>query len=236
MPKPDAVLFDLGGTLVEYYTREQFPPIMAQAVDEVGAYLAERGLALPPPDVVRERTEQEKHTSPDYRVRPLEGRLHRIFGLSATDDPDLSLELCRRWLRPVFALSRVYPDSKPLLQRLRRAGLRTAILSNSPWGSPPVLWREEVARLGLTPLVDEVLFCGDVGWRKPAPPIFLEAMRRLGTSPDRCLFVGDDPRWDVAGPRALGMDAVLIDRFGRAAEPEVRVIRTLEELLDAIWA
>mgnify|MGYP000847103410 CR=1 FL=1 len=232
MPRIDAVLFDLGGTLAEYFTREQFPRVLAQALGEVSACLAERGLPLPTEADFRARVEAEDHTASDYRVRPLEGRLARIYGLTeASADAALLDAICRRWLRPVFALGRVYPDSIPLLQWLRRAGFRTAILSNSPWGSPAAPWREEVARLGLTPLVDEVLFCGDVGWRKPASPIFLEAMRRLDLPAERCVFVGDDPRWDLAGPQALGMPALLIDRTGQSgdlhslAELEARLSR-----------
>jgi len=48
-------------------------------------------------------------------------------------------------------------------------GYRTGIISNLPWGSPPALWREEVGRLGVAGEVDEVVFCGDAGYRKPAP-------------------------------------------------------------------
>lgn len=137
MPRIDAVLFDLGGTLAEYFTREQFPRVLAQALGEVSACLAERGLPLPTEADFRARVEAEDHTASDYRVRPLEGRLARIYGLTeASADAALLDAICRRWLRPVFALGRVYPDSIPLLQWLRRAGFRTAILSNSPWGSP----------------------------------------------------------------------------------------------------
>lgn len=227
MPEVDAVLFDLGGTLAEYFTREEFQHVLTEALAEVSACLVERGLPVPPEADVRARVEAEDHTAPDYRVRPLAGRLSRIFDLPPSAPPDLLDALCRRWLRPVFARGRLYDDALPALHRLRQAGIRTAIVSNTPWGSPAAPWREEVARLGLTPLVDQVLFCADVGWRKPAPPVFEEAMRRLRTPVQRCLFVGDDPRWDLAGPRALGMKAVLIDRSGGAEG----AIRTLEEVL-----
>ena len=36
------------------------------------------------------------------------------------------------------------------------------------------------------------------------------ARQRLQVPAERCLFVGDDPRWDLVGPRALGMQ----DRWG----------------------
>jgi putative hydrolase of the HAD superfamily len=123
----------------------------------------------------------------------------------------------------------VYDDVEPTLARLRGAGIKTAIVSNSPWGSPAALWRKEIERLGLRRQVDADVFCGDVGWRKPARPIFERVLRELGVPAARSLFVGDDPRWDLVGPRALGMRAVLIGRTGRG-DVEERPIRSLDEL------
>jgi FMN phosphatase YigB (HAD superfamily) len=41
------------------------------------------------------------------------------------------------------------------------------------------------------------------------------------------VFVGDDPRWDIAGPRAIGMDALLIDRTGAAAGADLTTLADL---------
>ncbi len=61
-------------------------------------------------------------------------------------------------------------------------------------------------------VLDAVVFCPDCGWRKPARQIFDHTLDSLGATPGQCVFVGDDPRWDVAGPLGVGMEAVLIDR------------------------
>jgi HAD superfamily hydrolase (TIGR01509 family) len=70
----------------------------------------------------------------------------------------------------------------------------------------------------LSRAVDDVVLCGEVGWRKPAPQIFEAAAAKLGLRPTECVFVGDDVRWDIEGSRAVGMRAVLIDREGRRPE------------------
>ena len=44
---------------------------------------------------------------------------------------------------------------------------------------------------------------------------FIHALALLGIEAGDALFVGDDPRWDVEGPRALGMRTALVDRTGR---------------------
>ncbi|MGD8624784.1 MAG: HAD family hydrolase [Anaerolineae bacterium] len=128
---------------------------------------------------------------------------------------------------------RPYDDVRPVLRRLRAEGVRAAIVSNTPWGSPGDLWREELARLGLAEEVDLAVFCTDVGWRKPAAAIFEYTLARLDARPADCFFVGDNPRWDVAGPRAVGIEAVLLDRQGTGEDGET--IRDLHGLWPRLW-
>jgi putative hydrolase of the HAD superfamily len=228
-----AALFDLGETLVAYYTRPEFPLILDEALGNVRAELTGRGLPVPPAEEVAARAVAENHEAPDYRVRPLAGRLARIFG-----PPDWrptveeSEAMCRRFMAPIFRRAALYDDVRPTLIALRAAGLRLAIVSNTPWGSPAMLWREEVARLGLADMVDATVFCDEAGWRKPARPIFELALARLGVGAGESLFVGDNLAWDVAGARAAGIDAVCIDRRGTAGAPaDMPVIAGLRELL-----
>lgn len=226
-----AVLFDLGGTLVEYFGREEFPAILREAIGEVESCLRARGLLRSVPEATWEAAQGENRESSDARVRPLADRLARIFQLSGTDlDEELSTALCRAFLRPIFARGHLYEDAVPTLVELRQRGIRTAIVSNTTWGSPGSLWRKEVARHGLLHCVDQVVFCTDVGWRKPDPRIFHHALQRLRARPEDCLFVGDDPRWDLVGPRGMGMEAVLIARPGRQPPEDEAAISHLRQL------
>jgi FMN phosphatase YigB (HAD superfamily) len=63
----------------------------------------------------------------------------------------------------------------------------------------------------------EVIVVSDaVGWRKPAPAIFRQALDRMGLDVGDALFVGDRADIDVAGARAMGMDVAWLNP---AAEP-----------------
>ncbi|MHC5034600.1 MAG: HAD family hydrolase [Planctomycetota bacterium] len=236
IPTKKAVLFDLGNTLVSYYERHESPGILKAAITEVRDHLAGEGLLAVSPEVMWERVKQEDHGSPGNRVFPLEDRLARIFGLaeSMPSEP-LADALCRAFMKPIFARARVYGDVVPTLDQLRAAGVRTAIVSNTPWGSPAGLWREELERLDLAGRVDETILCGDVGWRKPDRRVFEFALGKLRAEPEDCLFVGDDPRWDIEGPLAVGMDAILIDRTG-AHPADGTVIHDLAEVLEMVRA
>ena len=230
-----AVLFDLGNTLVQYWERPAFPGVLREAIAEVEAHLRQQGLLRVSPDVVAQRTQEHNHELPGHRVYPLAQRLALIFGLDETEASSGLLEvMCRRFTVPIFARGRLYPDALPVLEALRARGFRTGIVSNTPWGSPAALWREQISRFGLRERVDVDVFCDDVGWRKPARQVFEFALDGLGVPASECLFVGDDPRWDLVGPRALGMQAVWIDRLGAVQEAEEVPIRNLSELWDRL--
>ena len=213
--KYDAVIFDMGNTLVSYFSREQWPDVLADAIEHVSMFLTKRGLMRLDADELTDRVTAERAEAPDHCVRPLAGRLENIFKLAPGQDKLSaadSMAMCRRFMRPVFAMGWLYDDSISTLAELRGRGVKTGILSNTPWGSPGDLWREELTRLGLLQRADVTVFCTDVGWRKPDARPFQFIVSALGVETGRCLFVGDDPRWDIAGPRGVGMDAVLIDR------------------------
>jgi len=229
-----AVLFDLGNTLAEYYHASEFAPVLERSVAAVRDELVSRAECNVTMDAALEAAVAENREAPDFRVLPMIERLERVFRTRLADNPALARIACERFLDPIFALGRIYDDVLPTLARLEAAGVRTAIVSNAPWGSPPDLWRHELARLKLLDHVGATVFCGDVGWRKPARAIFEHALRLLGCSAGACVFVGDDPAWDVGGSAAVGMRPILIDRERRHADhagERIESLRALEFLL-----
>lgn len=83
----------------------------------------------------------------------------------------------------------------------RRAGIKTALLSNS-WGS------DHYPRDRFRHTFDVLVISGEVGIRKPDPEIFHLTARRLGVAPRDCVFV-DDLDTNVAVAQELGMAGVL---------------------------
>lgn len=73
------------------------------------------------------------------------------------------------------------------------------------------------------------------GIHKPDCRIFQRALGRLNASPDRAVFVGDHPEVDVAGARAVGMQAVWRrdPRVSRMVEADA-VIKELRDLLSLL--
>jgi putative hydrolase of the HAD superfamily len=118
-----------------------------------------------------------------------------------------------------------FEDSAPALEELRSMGVRLVVASNWDSSLPDVL-----ERAGLVPLLDGVVSSAMVGSTKPAPEVFLEALHLAGAEPGDALHVGDSLDNDIAGARALGMRAVLIERDGAAPAPGVQTIGALTQL------
>jgi putative hydrolase of the HAD superfamily len=227
------VLFDLGNTLAAYYHAEAFGPVLEACVRNVLDELSRHGRAGIGFEQALDAACAQNQEAADFRVRPLAPRLAAIFAVDV-HETQLLAALSTAFLEPIFALGRRFDDTLPVLARLKAAGVRTGIVSNSPWGSSAQHWRRELQRLQLVDAVDVTVFCGDVGWRKPARIIFERATQLLGVSADRCCFVGDDPRWDAEGAANAGMRSILLDRDGRYTQTRWPRARTLEEVVERL--
>ncbi len=68
-----------------------------------------------------------------------------------------------------------------------------------------------------------------VGWKKPHPKIYEEALKKAGVKPEEVVFIGDNFSCDYSGPKELGMKPILLDRGSRYEKIPSRVI-SIEEL------
>jgi epoxide hydrolase-like predicted phosphatase len=87
-----------------------------------------------------------------------------------------------------------------VVRRVRAAGVRTGLVSNS-WGTG------RYPREVLAELFDGVVISGEVGIRKPAPEIYRLGAERIGLEPRACVFVDDLP-FNLSPAAELGMATV----------------------------
>ena len=92
------------------------------------------------------------------------------------------------------------------LSRLRRAGIRTGIVS---YADTPV-FRGLLEHTGLAGLCDVELCSEQARSCKPHPTIFLKALAAVGTAPRQAMFVGDSVGADIVGGNRVGMRTVLL--------------------------
>ena len=103
-----------------------------------------------------------------------------------------------------------YPDTHAVLAALRARGLPLGILTDVPYGMPAAFVHADLRAVGIEEFFATVLTSVEVGWRKPTPAGFVLLAQRLGTSPERMLFVGNEAK-DVRGARQAGAQAVFLD-------------------------
>jgi putative hydrolase of the HAD superfamily len=114
----------------------------------------------------------------------------------------------------------VTPGAVASLTRLRRAGLRLVVVSNSNGRVRRIL-----RRTGIEPHVDLVLDSQEEGVEKPDPRFFEIALDRAKSDRAATIHCGDIYHIDIAGARAAGLPAVLLDAadlYGDADCPRVR--------------
>ena len=181
----DAIIFDLDGTLVDS---------LGDIAGSVNRVLEAAGLPVHPVDAYRQ-----------FVGDGIEMLTRRALPETRRSDADVARftqaakdEYDRSWAEN----SRPYPMIPELIERCRKAGLKTAVLSNKPH-DPAVAM---VAKLLGDARFDQVWGARPDIPRKPDPAGALEMARTLGVSPDRCIYIGDMPV-DVETAAAAGMFA-----------------------------
>ena len=100
-----------------------------------------------------------------------------------------------------------------MLQRLKAAGLKTAILSN---GSPE-MFDAAVKKAAIDAFLDPVLSVELVGVYKPHPKVYQLAVDRLAIPAGAISFQSSNA-WDAYAASAFGMRVVWCNRYGQRPE------------------
>jgi putative hydrolase of the HAD superfamily len=110
----------------------------------------------------------------------------------------------------------LYEDALPVLEELRRHGIRIGLVSNSGRDIAAFVAHHALA-------VDAAIVSRDFGRTKPHPSIFEAVLAQLGVAAGETAMVGDSYEDDIEGARALGIRAFLLDRDGRHPEERDRL-------------
>jgi putative hydrolase of the HAD superfamily len=146
-------------------------------------------------------------------------------------EPDDLEAVVARSVAEYGAGMRLNTGAAELLAELDERRVPLALLSNGPND----MQRAALAALGLERHFRAVLISGDpdVARRKPDPRIFDLACTALETAPQETVMVGDDAESDIAGARAVGMDAYLV-RGRKSGHDDTQTVADLAELLELL--
>jgi 2-haloacid dehalogenase len=119
-----------------------------------------------------------------------------------------------------------WPDVVSTLTKLTQAGLPLGVVTNCSRR----LGHIAAERVGIP--FSLVVTAEDAGVYKPAPQIYLSALKTMGIEPSRCLFVAGSA-YDLIGTAAVGMPTYWHDRIGMLAPRGAQTLaheRTLQAL------
>lgn len=219
---PEALLFDLDGTLVDSV------PDIAVAVD---AMLVDLGFAVAGEQLVRGWVGNGAR-------RLVQRALACSFGCDEDAVDESSLEVAHQRFLSHYQHSngqhsRLYPGVRESLQAWHERGVAMALVTNKPIQFVPLLLQS----LGIMQFFDVQLGGECVQNKKPHPEMLLQACRQLGVTPAQAIMVGDS-RNDVEAARAAQMPVVAVDygyNHGRsvACEQPDKIVSDLREFLPA---
>lgn len=214
---PEAVVFDLDGTLIDS---------VGDIADALNAALTKSGMAP--------FTETEVRLMVGAGARVLIQRALDARG--AAGDAALAQQLYADFLETYrtasVARTTVFDGAQGLLADLRQQGIKLAICTNKPQG----ITEDVLAKLELQQFFQVVVGATDALPRKPNPEMLLAALAALGAEPNAAVMIGDSSN-DVGTARTAGVPVVAVS-FGYTRTPAHElgadiVVDSLSEVIGA---
>jgi phosphoglycolate phosphatase len=217
LPRPDAILFDLDGTLVD---------TVELRIEAWARTFAEAGIAA-------DRAHLATLIGVDGR------RLVREVGaMAGVKVDDARCEAIDKRSGETFAklnhTPRALPGARELVDAIEREGIAWAIATSSRRAQA----KPSVDALGL-PHEPTLVDGSHVKHAKPEPDLLLLGAKELGVEPTRCWYVGD-ATWDIAAAIAAGMIPIGVTA-GSATSAEVLrgagaalVVASLDRLIEGL--
>lgn len=234
--RPEAVLFDLGDTLmrIEYWNPRAGTERLLELARNprgVSADVVQERIRALHADLVARRESAWLELSPFTAQR----LVYEAYGMTF----ELSLEALEREFYGAARRFRPEPGALELLTWLHQQGFYLGVVSNSQSSSRELA--HELDAHGLLEPLKFVVSSADYTVRKPHPALFELAAGKLGILPQDVWYVGDMPDRDVAGARAAGMKAIWYNARGVPdGEPrphaEVRDFAALRRLIESVSA
>jgi HAD superfamily hydrolase (TIGR01509 family) len=203
----EAVVFDMDGVLVD----------TEHLWDEVREELTEQWGGRYTPEAQQAMMGMSSHEWSRY--------LHEVVGLREPPET-INAEVVRRMLARYETDLPVVPGAVEAVRRLADEGYRLAVASSSN----RELIDTVLCRLELASVFEVTVSSEEVARGKPAPDVYVEAARRLGVEPARCVAIEDS----ASGIRAAHAAEMRVIAYpNRHYPPASEALRLADRMIDS---
>ncbi len=201
----DAVLFDVDGTLVD-----SLGMLIPGLSDSIEKYAGQRP------------TDEEIQS---LIGMPLREQAKRYISNPTEDEIDRFSNYTISRYEAYKDRERIFGPAVEMLRLCKRSGLRTALVTSKNAKELALF----INRFPAADAVDETVCASEVHHPKPAPDSAILALKKLGATPDRAVFIGDSV-YDLRCAKAAGVATVAVG-YG-AATPNALLAESPDLFLD----
>ncbi len=194
--KPQAVFFDLFGTLISHFSKAKHEHFMSEICSVLSVPLIDFS-------ILWVKTFQDRVTgkfkSIDDNIESICDELgYEIAEENISQATELHLNFTKEALQPK-------DGAIETLDYLKSLRIKIGLISDC---APDVLkvWQESA----FSKYIIDPVFSFDVGIKKPNSKIYKIACRKLHVNPNNCFYVGDGSSNELSGAESIGIKAILI--------------------------
>jgi putative hydrolase of the HAD superfamily len=210
MTRAKAIFFDVGETLVTQNIEDNL--VTMKALERISKLLPRHR----PPTELFTIYKQGYKVNEAFRTKhhveiPIQAWMVQLLRRALGQEPKDGLvdEAIRIVVSARAENAIIFPDSKPLLEKLSKRRIKLGIISNVSSHDVAV---EILRKVGLLDYFDIVVTSAFVGIRKPDPGVFLYALMQFKLQPREAVIVGDSERHDIWGGVITGLKTVLVSK------------------------
>lgn len=160
-------------------------------------------------------------TQDELRVRRFR-ELIEYYGIEADLD-----EVPQLYVEALSHQSQLLPGALQAVKELAQL-VPLAIVTNGI----PYVQHGRFDRTEVRPYIKELVISGEEGFFKPDPRLIEAALRRMGTTKERALMVGDSLGSDILGAQRAGVDSCWLNPAGKACTLETEPDYTINDLIE----
>jgi len=231
MSGPDAIFFDMDGTILDWQTGMEESWLAACEAHCDGSFT---------PAKMHEAIRVRRTWFWDDAERAYRGRMdldgasreivRHAFADLGLDAADRARRIADDYRARRTAAIEPYPGAIETLEALRARGIAMALITNGEARNQ----RRSVERFALERYFDCIVIEGEFGVGKPDERVFRHALSATDSDPARAWMVGDNLEADIAPAVRLGLHAVWVSGDGAAPTDGVRphrIVRSIAELV-----